>query len=308
MKEETWPKLPLDQWQDTYATLHLWAQIIGKIRLSQMPWINHSWHVPFYVTSYGITTSLIPYDTKAFEIDFDFYNHRLNIKSSEGESRFFTLKPMSVADFYEKVFQNLEDLNINVHIWQMPVEIPSPIQPFSENTEQASYDPEAVRRFWKILLQVHRIFTSFRAHFIGKVSPVHFFWGAFDLAVTRFSGKTAPKHPGGAPNCADWVMEEAYSHEVSSAGFWPGAGLGEAAFYSYAYPEPTGFSNYSIRPKECYYHKDLREFILPYETIRKADEPDSLLMDFLQSTYEAAADLGKWDRKGLERKKDPRFK
>jgi hypothetical protein len=215
---------------------------------------------------------------------------------------------MFVSAFYNKVFQNLAELNIHVHIWQMPVELTGPIQPFSENTKQASYGPDAVRRHWQILLQVHRVFTRFRAHFIGKVSPVHFFWGAFDLAVTRFSGKTAPKHPGGAPNCADWVMEEAYSHEVSSAGFWPGSGLGEAAFYSYTYPEPDGFSKYTIRPKGAYYHKELREFILPYENVRTANEPDTQLLEFLQSMYEAAADLANWDRKGLEVGKDSRAK
>jgi len=306
LQDETWTRLPLDQWQDTYETLHLWTQIIGKIRLSQMPWINHSWHVPFYVTANGLTTSLIPYNSRGFEIDLDFIDHRLDVAISDGKYRSFVLKPMSVADFYRKTMRALEELNIDVRIWQMPVEIPDPIQPFSENTKQTSYDPEAVNRFWRALLQVHRVFTTFRASFIGKVSPVHFFWGAFDLAVTRFSGRTAPKHPGGVPNCADWVMEEAYSHEVSSAGFWPGAGLGEAAFYSYAYPEPSGFSEYRVRPDGAYYHKGLREYILPYEAVRTADAPDTVLLAFLQSTYEAAADLAGWDRDALERKKDPR--
>ena len=308
MQKDIWPELPLDQWQDTYETLHLWTQIIGKIKLSQMPWINHSWHVPLYVSVHGLTTSLIPFDTRAFEIDLDFNDHRLSVGISNGERRSFDLEPMSVADFYRKMMQTLKELNIDVHIWQMPVEIPDPIQPFSKNTKQASYDPEAVRCFWEILVQVYRVFTNFRARFIGKVSPVHFFWGAFDLAVTRFSGRTAPKHPGGAPNVADWVMEEAYSHEVSSAGFWPGAGLGGAAFYSYAYPEPTGFNSFPVRPKGAYYHKDLREFILPYEVVRTASKPDTVLLDFLQSTYEAVADLAVWDRNELERKKDPRYK
>jgi hypothetical protein len=303
-----WPILSLDQWQDTYGTLHLWSQIVGKIRLAQMPWINHSWHVPLYVTACGLTTSLIPYDSRAFEIDFDFIEHRLDIATSEGERRSFALKPMSVADFYRKIMRTLGELGLKVRIWPMPVEIPDPIQPFPENKEQAAYDPEAVVRFWRVLLQAHRVFTDFRARFIGKVSPVHFFWGAFDLAVTRFSGRTAPKHPGGVPNCADWVMEEAYSHEVSSAGFWSGAGLGEAAFYAYAYPEPHGFNEYSVRPKMAYYHKELGEFILPYEVVRTADEPDIMLMEFLQSTYEAAADLAEWDRNALERKDDPRMR
>ena len=308
IQNEHWPSLPLDEWKDTYETLHLWSQIVGKIRLSQMPWINHSWHVPFYVTVRGLTTSLIPYGTRAFEIDFDFSDHRLHIATSEGERRFLALEPMSVAAFYRNIMRTLSELDIEARIWPMPVELPDPIQPFTENEKQTSYEPEAVGRFWRALLQVHRVFTDFRAQFIGKVSPVHLFWGAFDLAVTRFSGRTAPKHPGGAPNCADWVMEEAYSHEVSSAGFWPGAGLGEAAFYAYAYPEPEGFSEYSVQPEAAYYHKELGEFILPYEAVRTADKPDTVLLDFLQSTYEAAADLSGWDRNALERTTDPRSK
>jgi hypothetical protein len=305
LKNDYWPKLLLDQWKDTYETLHLWSQVVGKIRLSQMPWINHSWHVPFYVTASGLTTSNIPYGPRAFEITFDFTDHRLHIVTSDGDRRSFALRPMSVADFYRKIMQVLGELEIEVSIWPMPVEIPDPILPFYENEEQSAYDFEAVDRFRRVLLQVNRVFIDFRAGFIGKVSPVHFFWGAFDLAVTRFSGRTAPKHPGGAPNCANWVMEEAYSHEVSSSGFWPGAGLGEAAFYSYAYPEPIGFSEYPVRPDAAYYHKDLREFILPYEAVRTAKEPDLLLLDFLQSTYEAAADLANWDRNALERKTFP---
>jgi hypothetical protein len=301
-QNKIWPGLPLEQWQDTYGTLHLWSQIIGKIRLSQMPWINHSWHVPLYVTTRGLTTSLIPYGTRAFEIDFDFFDHHLNIRTSDGDYCSFALKSISIADFYRKTMLSLSTLGINVRIWPMPVEIPDPIQSFPQNEKQPAYDSDAVRRFWRILLQVHRIFTEFRARFVGKVSPVHFFWGAFDLAVTRFSGRTAPKHPGGAPNCADWVMEEAYSHEVSSAGFWPGAGLGEAAFYSYSYPEPEGYREYSVIPEAAYYHDELKEFILPYEAVRKADQPDAALLDFLQSTYEAAANLSRWDRVALERK------
>ena len=308
IQNEHWPELPLDQWQDTYETLHLWSQIVGKIRLSQMPWINHSWHVPLYVAAHGLTTSPIPYGTRAFAIDFDFTDHRLHIAASSGERCSFCLKPMSVAEFYRKMMRGLGELDIEPRIWPMPVELPDPIQPFPENETQASYDSEAVGRFWRALLQIDRVFTLFRDRFIGKVSPVHFFWGAFDLAVTRFSGRTAPKHPGGAPNCADWVMEEAYSHEVSSAGFWPGAGLGEAAFYAYAYPEPDGFSEYFVRPEAAYYHKELGEFILPYEAVRTADAPDTVLLDFLQRTYEAAADLAGWDRNALERKADPRMR
>jgi hypothetical protein len=297
-----WPSLPLEPWQDTYATLHLWSQIVGKIRLAQMPWINHSWHVPFYVTARGLTTSLIPHDTRGFEIDFDFIDHRLHLASSDGERRSFALQPMSVADFYHKLMRALEEMEINTSIWPMPVELPDPIEHFAENRQQAAYDAEAVGRYWRALLQVHRVFTVFRARFIGKVSPVHLFWGALDLAVTRFSGRTAPKHPGGAPNCADWVMEEAYSHELSSAGFWPGAGLGEAAFYAYAYPEPNGFSEFPVKPQAAYYHKELGEFLLPYEAVRTAPDPDAALLNFLQSTYEAAAELAGWDRGALERK------
>ena len=308
IQNDYWPGLPLDQWQDTYETLHLWSQIVGKIRLTQMPWINHSWHVPFYVTARGLATSLIPYGPGAFEIDFDFADHRLHISTSDGGRRSFSLEPMSVGEFYRKIMRALDELDIEVRIWPMPVEISDPIQSFPDNEDQSSYNPEAVNRFWRALLQMHRVFTDFRARFIGKVSPVHFFWGAFDLAVTRFSGRIAPKHPGGAPNCADWVMEEAYSHEVSSAGFWPGAGLGEAAFYAYAYPEPEGFKEYPVQPKAAYYHKELGEFILPYEAVRTAEEPDTVLLDFLQSTYEAAADIARWDRNALERKADPRMR
>lgn len=306
INNERWPELPLEQWQDTYETLHLWSQIVGKIRLSQMPWVNHSWHVALYVTATGLTTSLIPCGTRGFEIDFDFVDHRLRIATSEGRRHSFALKPMSVAAFYRKIIQALAELDIEAHIWPMPVEIPDPIQSFHQNEEQGAYDSDAVGRYWQALLQIHRVFTNFRSRFVGKVSPVHFFWGAFDIAVTRFSGREAPEHPGGVPNCADWVMQEAYSHELSSAGFWPGAGLGEAAFYAYAYPEPEGFSKHRVRPDAAYYHKELGEFILYYDAVRKADEPDTVLLDFLQTTYEAAADLAAWDRRVLERETVPR--
>ena len=308
IKNEQWPKLPLEQWQDTYETVHLWSQIVGKVRLSQMPWVNHSWHVPLYVTARGLTTSLVPYGPRAFEIDLDFIDHRLQIAVSSGERYSFGLKSMSVAEFHGKLMRGLAELGIELRIWPIPVEIPGPVQPFHENETQTSYDSAAVGRFWQALLQIHRVFTVFRARFIGKVSPVHFFWGAFDLAVTRFSGRTAPKHPGGAPHCADWVMQEAYSHEVSCAGFWPGAGLGEAAFYAYAYPEPDGFREYPVRPQAACYHQALGEFILPYEAVRTADEPDTAVLEFLQSSYEAAADLAGWDRNQLERHADPGHK
>jgi hypothetical protein len=237
---------------------------------------------------------------------FDFIDHRLRIETAGGERRSFVLAPMSVADFYRNVMRSLAELGVGTRIWPRPVEIPDPITPFPADEAHASYEPDAVQRFWRALVQIQRVFTDFRAHFIGKVSPVHFFWGAFDLAVTRFSGRRAPKHPGGAPNCADWVMEEAYSHEVSSAGFWPGSG--EAAFYAYAYPEPEGFRDYAVQPPEAYYHEALREFILPYETVRTADDPDAALLAFLQSTYEATADLAGWDRQALERAAFPRRK
>lgn len=305
IRNNHWPGLELGQWQETCETVHLWTQIVGKIRLSLMPWINHSWHVPLYVTERGVGTSVIPYGDGAFSIDFDFINHRLLVNTAQGTSRSFRLEPMSVAAFYQQLMQVLNELKIIVQIWPLPVEIPGAVQPFPENKEQTAYDPEAVARFWRVLLQVHRVFTEFRARFIGKVSPVHFFWGAFDLAVTRFSGRTAPRHPGGAPNCADWVMEEAYSHEVSSAGFWPGPDLGEAAFYSYAYPEPEGFREYPVRPRAAYYHAELGEFVLPYEAVRTADAPDTMLLEFLQSTYEAAAELAGWERNKLERKDWP---
>ncbi len=305
-REETWPALqPLTDWQDTCATLHRWTQVVGKIRLARAPWINHSWGAALYVTTRGLTTSPIPHGRRTFAIDFDFVGHVLRITTAEGAERSFSLQPMSVADFYRKAMQALGALDIDVAIWPMPVEIPDPIQSFPDDEAHASYDADAAHRFWRALVQAARVFTAFRARFIGKVSPVHFFWGAFDLAVTRFSGRTAPKHPGGAPNCADWVMEEAYSHEVSSAGFWPGTGLGEAAFYAYAYPEPDGFRRYAVEPEAASFHDDLGEFILPYEAVRTAEDPDRALLRFLQSTYEAAADLAAWDRPALEREAPP---
>jgi hypothetical protein len=301
MANPLWPALPLEPWQPTYETLHLWTQIVGKIRMAGNPWVNHSWHVPLYVNARGLTTSLVSQGERAFEIEFDFVAHRLRIATTDRGERAFALEPMSVATFHRKLVAAMGELGLHLRIHGWPVELPDPILPFAEDEKHASYDAEAVQRFWRALVPIHRVFTRFRAGFSGKVSPVHFFWGAFDLAVTRFSGRTAPKHPGGAPNCPNWVMEEAYSHEVSSVGFWPGAGLGEAAFYSYAYPEPEGFAAYAVRPKAAYYHGDLHEFVLPYEAVRTAADPDAALLDFLQSTYDAAADLAKWDRSTLER-------
>jgi len=300
-QDKLWPELPLDSWQDTYETLHLWTQIIGKIRLTLSPWVNHSWHVPLYITASGLTTSLIFSGTKGFQIDLNFIEHKLFISTTDGATQSFRLEPMSVATFYGRVMNALEQLGLPVSIWKNPVELPDPVILFDEDEQHASYDRDSVEKCWQIILQCHRVFSVFRSRFIGKVSPVHFFWGAFDLAVTRFSGRTAPKHPGGVPHCADWVMEEAYSHEVSSSGFWPGMGLGEPAFYSYTYPEPEGFRTWQSIPSQAYFLEAIGEFVLPYSEVRKADDPDQLILDFLQSTYEAAAELSKWDRKSLEK-------
>ncbi len=295
-----WPRLPaLADWQETADTVHMWTQIVGKVRLELGPWINHSWGNALYVTTRGLTTSSMPYRNRSFAIDFDFVHHALVVHTSEGGERGFELRPMTVAAFYRQLLDTLAELDIRVDIFTRPVEVEVAI-PFESNTRNASYDADAMQRFWQALVQADRVFTAFRARYLGKVSPVHFFWGAFDLAVTRFSGRTAPTHPGGAPNCPDWVMEEAYSHEVSSAGFWPGAGFGEAAFYAYAYPTPDDFARYPVQPAAACYHEDLGEFVLPYEAVRMADVPDEALLAFLQSTWEAAAETGNWDRTALE--------
>ncbi|HMJ51256.1 MAG TPA: DUF5996 family protein [Polyangiaceae bacterium] len=303
-----WPQLPpLAEWKDTFTTVHMWTQVVGKIRLTLAPFVNHSWGVTLHVTTRGLTTLPIPQGTRSFAIDFDFVDHSLRITTSEGDARSFALQPMSVADFFAKTMNALRELNIEVQIFTRPVEVVEAIR-FEQDHQHASYDPRPAHLFWRAMVQAQRVFTEFRAQFIGKVSPVHFFWGGFDLAVTRFSGRTAPKHPGGVPNCANWVMEEAYSHEVSSAGFWPGVGLGgreEAAFYAYAYPQPAGFSDYAVLPREAFFHAQMGEFILPYEAVRTAADPDRALLSFLQSTYEAAALLAKWDRQALERPADP---
>ena len=296
---ETWPELPLEAWRDTYATLHMWTQIVGKVRLALAPSINHWWQVPLYVTSRGLTTSPIPSGTRAFEMTFDFLDHQLRIETAEGEVRQVALRPQSVADFYRETMDALKSLGIEVQIWPVPVELPDPI-PFAEDQQHHSYDPEYARRFWRILVQTERVFTLFRARFLGKVSPVHFFWGSFDLAVTRFSGRPAPHHPA-TPGVSDRVVQEAYSHEVSSAGFWPGEGVGFPAFYAYAYPEPVGFGQRPVQPAQAYYDGNLHEYLLPYDAVRTAESPDELLLAFLQSTYEAAADLAHWDRAALER-------
>ena len=302
LASHNWPELPpLEAWQETCTTLHMWSQVVGKIRLMLSPDMNHSWGSTLYVTTRGLTTSPIPFGAFTFAIDFDFIAHTLCITTSQGGNRIFALEPMPVADFYHKTMQALGELRIDADIFTRPVEVEVAI-PFEKDIQHASYDANTVSLFWHALVKTDSILKDFRARFIGKASPVHLFWGAFDLAVTRFSGRTAPKHPGGAPNVAARVMEEAYSHEVSSAGFWPGTGLGEAAFYAYAYPTPAGFSEYPIQPEAAYFHDKLGEFILPYEAVRSAGNPAQTLLSFLQTTYEAAATLAEWDRASLERK------
>jgi hypothetical protein len=296
---ELWPDLPLDAWKETYATLHLWTQIIGKIRLKLSPHANHWWNVTLYLTSRGLTTSPIPYGSRIFQMDFDFLDHELRITTDFGDMRTVELKPRTVADFYAATMSALGSLDIRPKIWTTPVEIPDRT-PFELDEKHASYDPVYARRCWKILVQTDRVFKDFRSSCIGKISPVHFFWGAFDLAVTRFSGRRAPDHPGG-PDVGRFVMLEAYSHEVSSAGFWPGVGLGMPAFYAYAYPESEAYREYPVRPEGAFYHEGIKEFILPYDTVRLAEDPDRELTAFLFSTYEAAAVTGNWDRPALER-------
>jgi Family of unknown function (DUF5996) len=295
-RADAWPSLPLSEWQDTYATLHRWAQIVGKLRLAQAPLINHWWQVPLYVTSRGLTTSPIPHGTRTFQIDFDFTSHCLRIQTSDGALDSIALQPRTVADFHALLMDRLRSLGLGVRIWTMPVEIANPVR-FEADRDHGAYGPDYANRFWRILVQADRVFTMFRARFIGKVSPVHFFWGSFDLAVTRFSGRPAPPQPD-----ADQMTREAYSHEVSSCGFWPGGdGIEEPAFYSYAFPEPPGFPEAAVRPAAAFYSRELGQFILPYDEIRRAGAPDEVLLDFLQSTYEAAASLGHWERGGLER-------
>jgi hypothetical protein len=296
-----WPDLPYAAWRDTRDTLHLWTQIVGKIRLAQTPWINHSWHVPLYLTARGLTTSPIPYGARAFQIDFDFIEHVLWVRTSDGPFRRLALTPVPVARFYADVLAALGELGLHVRIDPMPNEIADAV-PFDRDRVHASYDREYAERFWRVLLSAHRVFTLFRTEFLGKVSPVHFFWGSFDLAVTRFSGRRAPLHPGGVPHLPDAVAQDAYSHEVSSAGFWPGGGgpIDYAAFYSYAYPAPSGYAAAGVRPAAAFFSRELGEFLLPYDALRAASDPERMLMEFLHSTYEAAADLGGWDRANLE--------
>jgi hypothetical protein len=300
-RDQAWPELNWPDWHDTGDTLHRWTQIVGKVRLALAPMMNHWWQVVLYVSSRGLTTSPIPYEGLTFDVTFDFIDHALRIETSDGSSETFALQPMSVAAFYSEFMACLRRLGIEVEIWTVPCEIPETV-PFQEDHEHAAYDPVFARRFFRVLVQTHRVFTAFRSQFIGKASPVHFFWGSFDLAVTRFSGRPAPPHPGVAPHLANWVMQEAYSHEVSSCGFWPGnGGYGRAAFYSYAYPEPPNFSAAQLRTPGAFYDQQLKEFVLTYDAVRQAADPDRALMGFLQETYAAAADGAGWDRAALER-------
>ncbi len=293
---EAWPALPLSEWADTYATLHMWSQIVGKVRLALSPRVNHWWEVPYYVSGRGLTTSPIPYEKGIFEVQFDFIDHKLNVMTNAGEIRSLPLAPRTVADFYAEFMKMLHSLGINVKIWPMPVEIPNPVR-FEQDRANASYDPEYAHRFWRILVTVDAIFKEFRSRFLGKASPVHFFWGSFDLAVTRFSGRRVPERPG-----ADSITREAYSHEVISVGFWPGGGdMKGAAFYAYAAPEPAGFGDRPVLPAKAFYSKQMNEFFLMYDDVRTAASPREALLEFCQSTYEAGADLGRWDRVDLEK-------
>jgi hypothetical protein len=294
-----WPELSYPKWRDTAATLQLWTQIVGKVRLSLTPWINHSWHVPFYVTARGLGSSPIPVNNEVVEFEFDFIGDSLTLRSSGGQQRAFALAPQSVATFYERVLALLSEIGVTTTISAIPNEVQDPI-PFSQDRRHEAYDSDAARAFWRVLLQADRLFKDFRSSFIGKVSPVHFFWGSFDLAVTRFSGRPAPRHPGGVPGLPDAVTREAYSHEVSSAGFWPGNDAFPcAAFYSYAYPEPPGFRNGAL-PAGARFDAQLGEYILPYDAVRAARDPDTLVLEFLTRTYVAAAQAGEWNRAQLE--------
>jgi Family of unknown function (DUF5996) len=295
-----WPALPLTEWQDSRDTLLLWTQIVGKVRLANTPLENHWWNVPLYVTARGLSTSLVPHDVRAFAVDFDLVDHRLVITVSDGSTREMALEPRTVADFHAEFMGLLDELGLSTTIWTMPVELPDAIA-FDSDDVHMAYDADQVHRWWLAQVQIARVFELFRSEFVGKCSPVHLFWGALDLAVTRFSGRPAPLHPGGAPNCGPHVMHEAYSHEVSSAGYWPG-GAGEGVFYSYAYPEPDGYRTAPVGPTPAAFDTGLGEFVLPYRTVRESADPDSTLLEFLHTTYAAAADTADWDRAALERR------
>jgi hypothetical protein len=294
-----WPELHLDAWRETCETLHLWTQIVGKVRLARTPWLNHGWHVALYVNPRGLTTSIIPFDARGFEIQFDFIEHVLDVRTSDGKNARMALLPQSVAEFHAQLMAALRDVGIAVAINDYPCEIADAIR-FTSDRKHASYDAEYANRFWQVLLHVDRVFNRFRTGFLGKSSPVHFFWGSFDLAVTRFSGRRAPLFQGKVPGVSLHVMQEAYSHEVSSAGFWPGGQGVDASFYSYAYPAPPGFERAAVRPAEAHFDATLGEFLLPYDAVRRADDPQAALLEFLHATYEAAANSASWDRVALE--------
>jgi hypothetical protein len=297
---EAWPDIPFEPWKDTCATLHLWTQIVGKYRLARATWMNHSWHATLYVTARGLTTSMIPAANLGAQFDIDLVDHKLVGSTSAGETKAFALEPMTVADFHRRFLALTDDLGVRTNFNGVPNEVSDPV-PFAKDTTHAAYDADAVNRFWRALVQVDRVLKDFRTGFLGKVSPVHLFWGSFDLAVTRFSGRPAPLHPGGIPGLPDAITREAYSHEVSSAGFWPGGGpVDYPAFYAYAYPAPQGFSTQRVTPDAAFFHEKAGEFILPYDAVRKASDPDQTLLGFLETTYDAAARLGDWDRPALE--------
>jgi len=297
-----WPPLPLGEWRDSYDTLHIWTQIVGKTRLALAPPENHWWHIALYATPRGLTTAPIPSDGMSFAVDFDFNDHQLYVRTSDGRTGVVALRPRTVADFYAEYKETLGSFGVRAKIRPVPVEIETAI-PFASDRGHAAYDAEAVARWWQVMVASDLVLKRFRGGFIGKASPVHFFWGSFDLAATRFSGRPAPAHPGGVPNCPDYVMREAYSHECSSVGFWPGGGvIDEAAYYAYAYPEPEGYSDRAVEPRGAFFSPELREFILPYETVRAAGSPGEALLRFCESTYDAAADLARWDRAALDRR------
>ncbi len=301
MPSPRWPVIPVSSWQDTRDTLHLYTQVIGKVRLANEPLANHWWNSTLYVTARGLTTSLMPHRRgTAFQIDFDFVDHQLELSTIDGDRRSIPLEPRSVAAFYSETMRLLDELGVATPIWPVPVEIEGAV-PFPDDHVHASYDPDAVTAFWLALVDIERVFKEFRSRFVGKASPVHYFWGAIDLAYTRFSGRPAPPHPGGAPNCGPHVMWEAYSHELSSCGYWPGGPGEEGVFYAYAYPEPPGYRDVAIAPAGGHWDEQLSEFVLPYEAVRTAADPDAVLLEFLQSTYAAAADTARWDRAALER-------
>jgi len=299
-RDEVWPALPFSEWRDTCVTLHMWTQIVGKVRLALTPWTNHSWHVTLYLTARGLSTSPIPFGARIFEIEFDFIDHKLSIATTDGARREIALVPRSVAEFYRDLMSILGGLSLPVAINTMPNELPDPI-PFERDETHRAYDRDYANRFWRVLVQADRVFKEFRSRFCGKCSPVHFFWGSFDLAVTRFSGRPAPPHPGGIPHLPDSITREAYSQEVSSLGFWPGnAAAPTPLFYSYAYPEPSGFAEAKVQPEAASYNATMHEFILPYDEVRTADSPDAVLLDFAQSAYDAASILGRWERDALK--------